>query len=209
MSAELFTDAMSQISDKYITEALNYHCAAKRRPTIHRIGRSIAVACLAVVLCFGTVMAVSAEARAAVFGWVRQQYENFYEYFFEGEAATTEPSKYEPGWMPDSCELITVQETAGGETFIYKDQSGLLVQFYYIFEPDSQKMYIDTVDYVSEPVSVNGHAGEVYMSVNDGDTNSIVWTDKSNNVLFYFSGPFDEDTLIKMAESVKEKMTED
>ena len=33
----------------------------------------------------------------------------------------------------------------------------------------------------------------------------IVWTDPDTNTLFFISGHFDEDTLIQMAESVKEK----
>ena len=78
MNAELFTDAMSQISDKYIVETLNYHCKAKRRPTIIWFKRSAAVACLAIVLCFGTVMTVSVEARAAISGWVIQSINDWF-----------------------------------------------------------------------------------------------------------------------------------
>lgn len=174
-------------------------------PILYRTLRSVASIILVITIGFGSVLVVSAEARAAVFGWVKEQYESFYEYFFEGEVESAESAKYQPGWMPDGCEFITVQETAGGETYIYTDKSGLLVQFYYISDPDSQKMYIDTVEYVSETVSVNGHSGEIYISVSDDETSSIVWIDTADNVLFYFSGAFDKETLIKMAESVTQK----
>lgn len=107
--------------------------------------------------------------------------------------------------MPDGCELLTVEETAGGETYIYKDKSGLLAQFYYIYDPDSQKLYIDTVEYISEPVSINGHSGEMYISIYDDETSSIVWTDNSTNTLFYVSGPYEKDTLIKIAENIQVK----
>lgn len=203
MSAELFTDAMSQISDKYITEALNYHSAAKRRPAIYRFSRSVAVACLTVVLCFGTVMAVSAEARAAVFGWVRQQCGVFYEYFFEGKA-TTAPAKYELGWVPEGVEFVTSYETAGGEVFIYTDDKDTLIQFSYIADPDNGKLYMDSVGDEQIPVTVNDNEGVVYFSPSEEKTNDIIWTN-SDNVLFAISGHFDEDTLIKMAESVQEK----
>lgn len=174
-------------------------------PTVYRALRSVVSILLVIMIGFGSTLAVSAEAREIVFGWVKQQYENFYEYFFEGEVEPTESEKYQPGWMPEDCEFLTIQETAGGETYIYKDQSGLLAQFYYIYDPDSQKMYIDTVEYISESVSINGHSGELYLSVNEGETSSIVWTDSTNNVLFYFSGAFDKETLIKMAENVTQK----
>lgn len=174
-------------------------------PILYRTLRSVASIILVITIGFGSVLAVSAEARAAVFGWVKEQYESFYEYFFEGEVELAESAKYQPGWMPDGCELLTVEETAGGETYIYKDKSGLLAQFYYIYDPDSQKLYIDTVEYISEPVSINGHSGEMYISIYDDETSSIVWTDNSTNTLFYVSGPYEKDTLIKNAENIQVK----
>ena len=174
-------------------------------PILYRTLRSVASIILVITIGFGSVLAVSAEARAAVFGWVKEQSESFYEYFFEGEVELAESAKYQPGWMPDGCELLTVEETAGGETYIYKDKSGLLAQFYYIYDPDSQKLYIDTVEYISEPVSINGHSGEMYISIYDDETSSIVWTDNSTNTLFYVSGPYEKDTLIKIAENIQVK----
>lgn len=174
-------------------------------PILYRTLRSVASIILVITIGFGSVLAVSAEARAADFGWVKEQYESFYEYFFEGEVELAESAKYQPGWMPDGCELLTVEETAGGETYIYKDKSGLLAQFYYIYDPDSQKLYIDTVEYISEPVSINGHSGEMYISIYDDETSSIVWTDNSTNTLFYVSGPYEKDTLIKIAENIQVK----
>ena len=174
-------------------------------PILYRTLRSVASIILVITIGFGSVLAVSAEARAAVFGWVKEQYESFYEYFFEGEVELAESAKYQPGWMPDGCELLTVEETAGGETYIYKDKSGLLAQFYYIYDPDSQKLYIDTVEYISEPVSINGHSGEMYISIYADETSSIVWTDNSTNTLFYVSGPYEKDTLIKIAENIQVK----
>lgn len=171
-------------------------------PVFYRSLRTVASIVLVIMIGFGSTLAISAEAREIVFGWVKQQYENFYEYFFEGDVEPIESAKYQPGWMPDGCEFVTIQETAGGETYIYRDKSGLLVQFYYIFDPDSQKMYIDTVDYVVEPIYINGHSGEVYISTSAGETNSIVWSDESNNVIFYFSGAFEKEILIKMAENI-------
>lgn len=174
-------------------------------PVFYRTLRTVASILLVIMIGFGSTLAISVEAREIVFGWVKQKYENFYEYFFEGEVDSTEFVKYYPGWMPEGCEFLTVEETAGGETYIYKDKSGLQIQFYYIIDPDSQKVYIDTVEYISEPVTINGYVGELYLSTNEDETSSIVWTDSTDNVLFYFSGPFDKETLIKMAENVIQK----
>lgn len=78
---------------------------------------------------FSSTLAISAEAREIVFGWVKQQYENFYEYFFEGDVTPTEPAKYQPGWMPEGCEFVTTIETDGGEIQVYTDDQGTLIRF--------------------------------------------------------------------------------
>lgn len=78
MTTKKFSHALGEIGNKYITEAASYHCEAKRRPMLIWFKRSVAVACLAIVLCFGTVMAVSVEARAAVVGWVIQSIDDWF-----------------------------------------------------------------------------------------------------------------------------------
>lgn len=78
MTTKKFSHALGEIGDKYITEAASYHCEAKRRPMLIWFKRSVAVACLAIVLCFGTVMTVSVETRAAVSGWVIQSINDWF-----------------------------------------------------------------------------------------------------------------------------------
>ena len=91
MSVELFTDAMSELNEKYIMEAVSYQ--RKSKPQFNTWLSKIACFFLAVLLTGSAVLTFSVEARAAFFGWVRQQYESFYEYFFEGEAVVNEPVK--------------------------------------------------------------------------------------------------------------------
>lgn len=47
--------------------------------------------------------------------------------------------------------------------------------------------------------------GMMYISIYDDETSSIVWTDNSTNTLFYVSGPYGKDTLIKIAENIQVK----
>ena len=84
MSAELFSLAMNEISDRYIEEALTYQAPAKHhraRPLLH----AALAACLALIMALGTAMAVSAEFREAVFGWFKEQYETFTHYEYRDE----------------------------------------------------------------------------------------------------------------------------
>ena len=138
MNAQLFTDAMSELNDKYVMEAVSYQ--RKSKPHFNTWLSKVACVFLAVLLTGSAVLTFSVEARAAFFGWVREQVETYYMYFFEGNAAVTEPAKYELGWMPENCIFVTSYETAGGEVYIYTDERDTLIQFTYTSEPDNEKI---------------------------------------------------------------------
>ena len=171
-------------------------------PIFYRTLRTVASIVLVILIGFGSTLAVSAEAREIVFGWVRQQYESFYEYFFEGDVTPTEPAKYQPGWMPEGCEFVTSYEIPGGEVYVYTNERESLIQFTYTSDTDATKVFVEGVEYIKEDVLVNGFPGKIYSATNQTETNGIVWTNTDENTLFFVSGDFTEDVLIKIAESI-------
>ena len=203
MSVQLFSDAMSELNEKYVMEAVSYQRKAK--PQFNTWLSKVACAFLAVLLTGSAVLTFSVEARAAFFGWVREQVETYYMYFFEGNAAVTEPAKYELGWMPENCIFVTSYETAGGEVYIYTDERDTLIQFTYTSEPDNEKVYVDCAEYTEKQVTINGNTASLFIAPSEDNTDGIVWTDPNTNTLFFISGHFDQGTFIKIAENVKEK----
>ena len=203
MSVELFTDAMSELNEKYIMEAVSYQ--RKSKPQFNTWLSKIACFFLAVLLTGSAVLTFSVEDRAAFFGWVRQQYESFYEYFFEGEAVVNEPVKYELGWVPENCTFVASYEIPGGESFVYTDDGDTLIVFSYQVGSNSGHFFVDSVGTETIEVTINGCPGEISLYQNVDETDHIIWTDATNNVLFYITGHFDQETFIKMAENVKEK----
>ena len=203
MNAQLFTDAMSELNDKYVMEAVSYQ--RKSKPHFNTWLSKVACVFLAILLTGSAVLTFSVEARAAFFGWVREQVETYYMYFFEGNAAVTEPAKYELGWMPENCIFVTSYETAGGEVYIYTDERDTLIQFTYTSEPDNEDVYVDYAEYTEKQVTINGNTGSFFIAPSEDNTDGIVWTDPNTNTLFFISGHFDQETFIKIAENVKEK----
>ena len=116
MNAQLFTDAMSELNDKYVMEAVSYQ--RKSKPQFNTWLSKVACVFLAVLLTGSAVLTFSVEARAAFFGWVREQIENYYEYFFEGEVFVNDLKEYELGWLPENLELIYSGDTAGGKVYM-------------------------------------------------------------------------------------------
>ena len=203
MNAQLFTDAMSELNDKYVMEAVSYQ--HKSKPQFNTWLSKVACVFLVILLTGSAVLTFSVEARAAFFGWVREQVETYYMYFFEGNAAVTEPAKYELGWMPENCIFVTSYETAGGEVYIYTDERDTLIQFTYTSEPDNEKVYVDCAEYTEKQVTINGNTASLFIAPSEDNTDGIVWTDPDTNTLFFVSGHFDQETFIKIAENVKEK----
>lgn len=202
MNAQLFTDAMSELNDKYVMEAVSYQ--RKSKPQFNTWLSKVACVFLAVLLTGSAVLTFSVEARAAFFGWVREQYKNFYVYFFEGEVAVADPVKYELGWLPDGCVYVTTMETENGEIIIYTDEHDTLIRFSYD-RAASSILFVDSAGNETIPVEINGCPGEISLYKDSEETDHIIWTDSTNKILFYITGHFDQETFIRMAESVKEK----
>ena len=204
MKVQLFSDAMGEVSAKYIDEALTYYRVSKHRTTRSWM-KSCVAACLAVVLCLGAIMAANAEARAAFVGWVKDTYKIFFVYRFSGEAdVSAERSDYRPAWIPDGYfEYMTIAEN-GGVTVLYKEESGKRMRFGYIHNPNSTEWYFDTMDTIQKSSTVNGQPADVLVSTNEDIASAIMWTAELCDVAFYVTGFFDEDTLINIAQSVKE-----
>lgn len=213
MSEQLFSEAMGELSDKYITEALEYKGKKKEQKIFFLVKRYVAVASIIVIAVFGILLAVNSEVRAAVWGWVREFAGGVhYKYFFEGDAIEdTEEEvssiKYYPGWLPEGTEYVTTIEEVGGEILIYTNENDALIRFSYTTDTKSAT-YIDGVEYAQKSITVNGCAGTIYLAPSKEQTNAIIWTDNSVPVIFFFAADCSEEDLIKVAENVKVKEPE-
>lgn len=174
----------------------------ERRCHIHKYLQRVAAACLAVIISMSTWLVVDAEARAAFVQWVKTVYEQsvVYEFFHSGnEQADT---SYGLGWVPEG---YTIESTVRGEivtTVIYTGESDGIYFTYENSEDGAQTELFPGVSDV-EPVQINGMPGEFYLPQDPAESNSLVWFDEEENVLFSISGFMDKETMIQMAESVK------
>ena len=203
MNENKFSEALGELSDKYITEAINYNVKKKNRTISHLIKKSVVAASIVLLLGFGILMAVGTETRAALWGYAKELYDEiWYKFYFEGEFEPTTDTKYELGWIPNGIEYVTKYEIIGGESYIYKDEKDLLIVFSYSSDPD-YVFYMDGADNIKQKVKVNGCPGETFITPSEDETNTIVWTDESVPIIFSFTAECDVDTLIKVAENVK------
>lgn len=205
MSPHLFSLAMNEIDDQYIEEALSYHAAVKPRH-IKCVLRYAAMICLWIVLGFGTVLAVSAEAREVVFGWVKEQYETWTYYEYRDEAENDGPD-IETGTLFVPHELTEVPpgytEIArdvdleiGHQLIIYQNEE--TGRHFIVAAGSGGNVFVETEGNTVQPVDVAGVKGELYLPDDPTKDSCIVWM--KEKIYFYISGYFTAEELVHYAE---------
>ena len=101
-----------------------------KHPVIYKLPKYAACFVLTVALASGTWLTVDAEARAAFFAWVREQYAAFVEYRFIGEAPQENTIvEYELTWLPEGFSFQKEQDLSNSTYLTYANDSGQRILF--------------------------------------------------------------------------------
>lgn len=174
-------------------------------PIRHRIMKAVACFLLVVLVGGCSVLALSAEARAAFVGWVKEVYETQFIYrFFQTSEETSDNIVYRPTWVPPDYQITSESVSDGPSTIEYRNNSDNFVAFTYFRNASSPVFQIEQDGIgIYKQVSVNGIAAELYLDKDEGNTNILIWKDEGSGTVFRILAPFNEDELIRMAESVE------
>lgn len=173
-------------------------------PVQFRIVQRVASIVLVLFIGFATILAASPTVRAAVFGWIREQYESFVMYYFEdGASVSKEPTEYHISKLPDGYTEIVASDIPDNQAFIYSNADGQLLYFSYSTNPDAIRYLIKEDGYAVEEVIVFNSPADFFLSEDRTQSNCIIWCNEENNVIFYISGFFERDEMIELAESVQ------
>lgn len=174
-----------------------------RHPYLYRILQTAACLLLIVTLSFGSVLVVSVEARAAVWGWIEEIRDRFIVYFVDDDSVTT-PAKveYQLGWLPEGYGLQEEVEKLSGKLLLYSNSSSQQLTFSYVEQSKDTMFSAEGVEYIQHHPKVNGVVADVYLAPDENESNAIVWVDPKTETLLYITGYVTEEDLIQMAESV-------
>lgn len=171
-------------------------------PGIYKTLQRVACLLLVLLMLFSSVMIFSTDVRAAVIGWIKEQYESFYHYFFPAETATTEQNEYTLGWIPDGYSLTNSYSSSNMKMQIYVHPSGKMIYFSYLYGTENRTDYIEFEDYVCYEVTIDESIAEVFITDSPDKANGITWEDETANVFFSISAPLQEADLIRLAEGI-------
>ena len=187
-------------------------------PVRYRVMRVAAAVALAIVTLFGAVMAVSPEARAAVVGWVKSAFYEFFEYSNEVPSTNNEPTnnndtnrptsehvKYEYclSVVPEGYRELNDIEKVDGKVYLYVNDLGQILQFTYTYNTTtSNSLFAKTENYQKHSAFVHEFAADIYIAINAGETSGIVWQDVEEDALFQISAMADQVELLNIAQTV-------
>ena len=173
------------------------------RPIVYRSLQRIASIILVCLIACGAWLTVDAEARATFFGWIKEIYETYFVYHFEGDADYSESSvAYRPTWLPEGYTEFYVNEAQSTTVVLYQNEDGFLLTFQYTHNPNETDWFIDAEQAVIKKTSMNGYPAEILMTDNTTTASLIAWTDEQDSA-FYVSAFLSESELIRIAESVQ------
>lgn len=172
-------------------------------PIVYRSLQRIASIILVCLIACGAWFTVDAEARSAFFGWVKEIYETYFVYRFEGNADYSESSvAYRPTWLPEGYTEFYVDDIDATTVVSYQNADGLLLTFRYTHNPNETDWFIDATHAVIKETTVNGYPAEILLADNITTASVIAWTDEQDSA-FYVSGFLSESELIKIAENIQ------
>lgn len=177
-------------------------CKAKH-PVIYKLPKYAACFVLAVVLTSGTWLTVDAEARAAFFAWMREQYAAFVEYRFIGQPPQeSESIDYKLTWLPEGYSEIESYILAGSSIAVYRNETGQIIQFSYSRGGDATSLFVKSDYSKIIPTELGNVLAEYYEAKNHSDANALVWISEDGEIMFCITAFEHKEVLVKMAENV-------
>lgn len=177
-----------------------------RHPVAYKFLHRAACLLVVVTLVGASWLTVDAEARGAFFAWVRQQYENFVEYRFEGLAPDEEmTTSFAPTWLPEGYEEAKAQSAGGTSTKTYSNRDGQAIHFMYSAGADATSLFVVSDNMTAVKVIVGTQEADFYQDADPENANVLVWHSESGDILFCISAPLPRDEIIKIAESIEPK----
>lgn len=174
------------------------------RPQWQRTLRTVACFLVALSVAFGSIMAASPTARAAVIRWLTREEPDHIAYDFEGRIPNEPLGLWEPAYLPEGYwqdEIIDFDVT---KTIYYETNDPEMgITFSYQWITNGRGENLDNEHHTITNVRVNGLPGQLFIAnPTTNHENMLLWFDEENNRSFLLMSHLPCDTLLDIAESV-------
>lgn len=171
-------------------------------PIRYRVAQIAACLLLAALLSGCTALAISPEVRAAFVGWVRETYEIWFVYKYEGEdQELPKDTEFQITWLPEGFVEVEHSASKNQSHTLYLDGNNNFISFIYTRSMESATLFIEESEVGAQTVQIGDLYADLYLGQRLGGANALVWYDRG--ALFGLQGNCSSEELIKIAESVK------
>ncbi len=169
---------------------------------IHTAAIRVAILFIAFLVGVSVWLATDVQARAAVQDWIREVYERIFVYRFTVPLEEGVFPQYELGWVPEGFAETERHEDEHHKTIVYlnAETDDMIVFSYYRYH-QSLAIGITGDNVHMEKVTVSGMEGDIYEN-KDSETNSLVWIDGDQGLVFELSSAENKLVILYMAESI-------
>ena len=100
----------------------------------------------AVLLLFGSVLAVDADARKAFLGWMEKRFDTYIFFSASGKTHNSVQAEYSLGWVPEGYRFEEILDETDGQTVFYIKDNGDYFRFTYLYASANSNLYLLTRD---------------------------------------------------------------
>ena len=172
----------------------------RHRPTFAALKR-VAVIILISALIAGSLALTNPTVRATVIDWVKECIEGAYT-FLPKDNHREIYWEFELSWVPSGYKLSETNTNLAGHTLVYKSNFKADITFTYMNTFNIGADYIFTDPAIVKNVTINGLPAEIYIFPTSKKPNAILCGTPEKNIQFLITADVDEETLIKLAESI-------
>lgn len=178
---------------------------AKKRswPLWEKVLRRVAVAVLVIIISFGSVLAFSPTARAAVIQWVVEWYETHIVYRYFGEALDGEMPHFDITGLGKEYTETERFVSDQAVNVLYENEKGDIVCFDYNYLYDGSIGIFEFNDDQVIDVTINESSGLLFVPDDPEAMLAITWIDEQANMQFTIIANLDKNEMIRIAESVR------
>ena len=188
-------------SENFETEIQKINRRANRKSSIN-IWKRAAIIVLVSGLLFGMLVITNASVRASLSNWANWQYAAGSGHIPSGVTPPETPSAFKLTWIPSNYIFIGKKESSNGQELSYKNPYNYYLLFKYLVA-DNSNYFVNEEDSIKKNTTVFGLPATVYLSTDSARPNTIVWKSHDSSFLFIITAHCDEQTLLKIAESVR------
>lgn len=175
----------------------------RHKAMARRIVQRAAVLLLSALIGLSAWLTVDVEAREALFGWLREMYENSIIYRFDNSSsANTAHTRYYIANLPSSYTETMSADYENDGYVLYANSMGQYLSLHYLFGSDKSAFLVGKENVIISNAVVNGSPADLLISKDPAIASAIVWADKDGPA-FCISAFMNPDDLIALAESVK------